>query len=82
MAGQFGVRYNVDADLRALYLSHNVDLAEYNGDDSWTLPMPTRVIVDAKGTICHIRMNPDYRDRVDPADTLAEARKILTAEIS
>lgn len=79
VADKFGVKYKVDDDLRALYLSHKVDLAEYSGEGSWTLPMPTRIIVSSDGIIRYIRVNPDYRDRVDPVDTLAEVKKILEA---
>lgn len=74
VATQFGISYPVDDKLRQLYLSHGVDLRKYNGDDSWTLPMPARFVMDAAGTIRYVSINPDYRDRAEPADTVAALR--------
>ena len=37
--------------LREIYKSFEIDLAQFNGDDSWTLPIPARYIVEKDGVI-------------------------------
>jgi len=71
VARKFGLVFQLPDDLRNLYLSFGSDLARFNGDDSWTLPMPGRFIVDQRGIIRHADVNPDYTIRPDPAETVA-----------
>jgi len=53
-----------------------LDLPTFNGDDSWTLPMPSRFIVDQDAVIRAADVNLDHRVRPEP-DTAIEALKIL-----
>ena len=41
-----------------------------NSDDSWTLPMPARFIVDRQGWIRSAAADPDYTTRPEPDDTV------------
>jgi len=56
--------------LHELYSSFGIDLERFNGDDSWTLPMPGRFILDQQGTILSADVNPDYTIRPEPADII------------
>jgi peroxiredoxin len=47
-----------------------IDLPGCNGEESWTLPMPARYVIDKTGTICSARVHADYTHRPDPSDTL------------
>lgn len=70
-AKRLGLVFSLPKDLREIYLSFGINLPEHNGDDSWEIPMPTRLIVSQSGQIVYADINPDYTDRPEPADTLA-----------
>jgi peroxiredoxin len=56
--------------MRAVYLQFGLDIPRYNGDDSWTLSMPGRFVVDGGGTIRSAEVHPDYTTRPEPAKTV------------
>jgi peroxiredoxin len=70
IADQYGLRYRLPDYLIDLYKKLGVDLPAFNGDDSWTLPMPARLVVDRQGQIRHAEANPDYTQRPEPEDLL------------
>lgn len=70
VASQFGLTYKLPDNLRELYLNWGMDLERFNGDKSWTLPMPARFILDEHGTILHVDVHPDYTERPEPADMI------------
>ena len=51
-----------------------VDLPSFNGDDSWTLPMPARFVIGPDGIIRYAEVNPDYTRRPEPEDVLPAIR--------
>ncbi len=57
-------------DLKQIYHQFGIKLDEYNGDDSWTLPLPARFIIDREGIIRHADVNADYTVRSDPQVTI------------
>lgn len=68
LATRLGLVFELPADLQGLYAEFGADLERYNGDDSWTLPLPARFIVDQSGLIRHIQTDPDYTIRPEPAE--------------
>jgi peroxiredoxin len=54
------------------------DLPKYNGDDSWTLPMPARFIVDQRGVIQDADVNLDHSVRPEPATAVEALKKLQT----
>ena len=66
VASQFGLVFTLPNDLQALYANFGADLERYNGDDSWSLPMPARFIIDQRGIILHRQTDPDYTIRPEP----------------
>ena len=77
IAAHYGLRYEVGEDLKKVYRQFNISLDEYNGDDSWTLPLPTTLIIDQNTIIRHGAINADYTVRPDPEETLASLKKIV-----
>jgi peroxiredoxin len=71
VAQSYGIRYRLPDDLSALYLKFDINLPEFNGDDSWTLPLPARYIIDQASTVCYAKINADYTVRPEPEETLA-----------
>ena len=67
VAAQFGVRFELPDYLIDLYkntLGNNLE--KTNGDDSWTLPMPARFVIDTDATIVYAEVEADYTRRPDP----------------
>ncbi len=75
-AAKLGLRFKLPDDLKAVYLSFGNDLAERNGEDSWTLPMPGRLVVDAKGILRAVDVDPDYRYRPEPEKTVDDVKAL------
>jgi peroxiredoxin len=76
VAAAFGLRYTLPADLKALYQQFGLDVPAHNGDDSWTLPLPARYVIDSGGTIRHADIHADYTRRPDPQETLAVVKQL------
>jgi peroxiredoxin len=70
VASQFGLTFSLPDDLSKLYASFEIDLERFNGDDSWSLPMPSRFIIDQQGTVINAEINPDYTIRPEPSDII------------
>jgi peroxiredoxin len=77
VAAAFGIRFALPDYLVDLYKNLKNDLPGFNGDDSWTLPMPARYVVGQDGTIVYSEVNPDYTRRPEPQDMLPVLRKKL-----
>ena len=80
MAQRYGLKFQLSEELREVYLNFDIDLARYNGDESWTLPLPTTLIIDQNGIIRHGAINVDYTVRPDPEETVAALKKIVEGE--
>lgn len=76
VAQRYGIKYKLPEDLKEVYLQFNIDLQKYNGDDSWTLPLPTSLIIDQKGIIRHTAINADYTVRPEPEETTTALKNI------
>ncbi len=76
VAKKFGLVYKFPQDLKQVYLEFGIDLEKFNGDNSWTLPIPARYIIDASGIIRYRESDPDYTIRPEPEDTI-QALKVL-----
>ncbi len=70
LAARYGLRFVMPEDLQALYRQFNIDLPKHNGDDSWSLPMPARLVIDPEGVVRHTAINADYTVRPEPEETL------------
>lgn len=77
VAAQFGLRWTMHNPLKSLYNdTFKISLPVYNGDDSWTLPIPARFIIGSNGIIKYVEYSIDYTKRPNP-DVLVEALKTL-----
>jgi len=75
-AAQLGIRFKLPDDLKQVYLSFGNDLAVRNGEESWTLPMPGRFVIDTKGVVRAVDVDPDYRYRPEPEKTVEDVRTL------
>ena len=67
IAAQFGVRWTLPDYLREVQKALGADLTQFNGEASWTLPMPARYVVAQAGTIAYAEVNADYTKRPEPS---------------
>jgi peroxiredoxin len=78
VAAAFGLRFTMPDYLIDLYKSLKNDLPGFNGDASWTLPMPGRFVIAQDGTVLYAEVNPDYTRRPEPDDMLPALRRAAT----
>ncbi len=76
VADSYGLKWRLPEDLRQVYLRFPLDLAKYNGDDSWTLPVPARFVVVGDGRIGAADADPDYTIRPEPSETVEVLRSL------
>lgn len=69
LARRLGLVFTLNDDLAGLYRRF-MNLADYNGVDTNELPLAATYIVDPDFTIRYAYLNPDYRQRAEPADIL------------
>ena len=73
---QLGLVFKFPKDLEEIYRSFPIDLERFNGDASWELPMPARILVGQDGVIADIDVDPDYTVRPEPSETLGKLRQL------
>jgi len=76
VAAAFGLRFSLPDYLVELYKGLKNDLPAFNGDPSWTLPMPARFVIGQDDTILYAEVNPDYTRRPEPEDMLPALRGV------
>jgi peroxiredoxin len=75
-AAKLGLRFALPDDLKQVYLSFGNDLAASHGEDSWTLPMPGRFVIDTSGIVRAVDVDPDYRYRPEAEKTVEDVRAL------
>lgn len=75
-AAALGLRFALTPEIKEIYEGFGLDLPAVNGDDSWTLPMPARLVVDREGVVRAVDIDPDYTRRPEPDETLAEVEAL------
>lgn len=73
-AANFGLRFALPDYLIQLYKTLKNDLPAFNGDTSWTLPMPGRFVVGQDAIIRFAEVSPDYTRRPEPSDMIPALR--------
>ena len=72
VARDYGLVFRVLPEVRELYEGPlAVALPEYNGDDSWELPVPGTFVIRRDGVVRYAFVEPDHTHRAEPADVLA-----------
>ena len=71
-AAELGIRFQVPAEIQEIYGGFGIDLPKVNGDDSWTLPIPARLVIDQGGIVRAADIDVDYTRRPEPDKTVAD----------
>ena len=69
-AEELGLRFTIPPNIKTIYEGFKINLAQTNGDESWTLPIPSRIIVSKGGTVLETEADPDYTARPEPKATI------------
>ena len=72
----YGLAFRLPDDLIGVYKANGIDLAKFNGDDSWRLSMPARIVIGRDGVVASAEADPDYTHRPEPEETLAVLRRL------
>ena len=75
-ASELGLTFAYSDALKKVYDGFKVDLAKVNGEGSWTMPMPARLVVDQSGIVRATDIDPDYTKRPEPEKTLADVKAL------
>jgi len=80
VAESYCLVYQLPEELQQVYTQFNLDLPMHNNDDSWTLPLTARFIIDQDQMIRYAKISTDYTIRPEPEDTM-KALKILQQQV-
>ncbi len=69
VAHEYGIVFKLIPELADSYQS-GFGLHEYNGDETDELPIAATYIIDQQGVIQYAFLDPDYRNRAEPADII------------
>ena len=67
VAAMFGITFDLSEELRTIYRHFGHDLPAINDTGNWILPIPATFVVDSGGIIQFASVDPDYRNRPEPA---------------
>ncbi len=75
---KLGIAFRVDDKTYTTYRDqYKIDLEKSSGQTHHILPVPTVLVIDAKGVIRFVHTNPDYRVRMKGAEVLEAAKKAI-----
>lgn len=76
LAARYGLRFVLPENIQTLYRQFGIDVPKHSGDESWSLPMPARLVIDSEGIVRHTAINADYTVRPEPEATLEVLKKL------
>jgi peroxiredoxin len=76
VAEAYGLAFRLPEELIGVYRKMGLDLPRQNGDDSWRLPMPARIVIRRDGIVAASEADPDYTHRPEVEPTLEVLRSL------
>lgn len=71
-----GLAFRLPDDLIEVYKKLGVDLPRFNGDESWRLSIPARIVLDHNGIVAYAEADPDYTHRPEVEPMMAILRNL------
>lgn len=65
VANQYGLVFTLQENIREIYKNIGADLALFNDDDSYTLPIPATYLINENRKIEFASVNANYMERAD-----------------
>lgn len=75
-ANEFGLVFKLDSSLHEIYSNFGLALPNFNGDDSWEIPLPGTYVIDKDGTVQYAFADADYTKRAEPAEVIDKLKEI------
>lgn len=69
VAREYGIVFDLTPDVAEAY-QESFNLEAFNGDDSHQLPLAATYIIDTNGVVRYAFIDPEYRNRAEPAELL------------
>ncbi len=79
-ANAYRLLFDLPGRLKAAYIAMDKDLSEINADGQWHLPIPATYVIGQDGRVELAYVDPEYRNRLEPAEILEALKKIRAAE--
>ncbi|MEA2769863.1 MAG: hypothetical protein QOD93_2825 [Acetobacteraceae bacterium] len=71
----YGLTFRLPDDLIEVYKKIGVDLPRYDGDESWRLSIPARIVIRRDGIVAAAEADPDYTHRPEVEPTIDVLRR-------
>jgi len=71
-----GLVYWIGAEMKAIYEKVGLDLADYQGNGNYFLPLAATFVVGADGIVADRHVDPDFRNRMDVDRMLAALARL------
>ncbi len=82
VGAQFGLRWTLPDYLREVQKALGADLTQFNGEDSWTLPMSARYVIAQDGVIAYAEVNADYTRRPEPSAAFPVLEQLARRQVA
>ena len=79
VASQYNILYDLAPDVKEIY-QVAFDLQDYNGDESYQLPLAATYVIDTSGTIVYAFLDADYKKRAEPSEVLSALEELTKKE--
>ena len=76
-ADSYNLVFKLPDNLIETYQQLGFNLPEFNGNDSWELPVPATYIIDQSGKIRFAYVNSDYSKRAEPAEIVELLKELV-----
>lgn len=68
---QLGLVFTLAVELKPIYQQFGIDIPAFNGDNTFTLPMPATYLIDQSGKVLYHFIDADYTLRQEPKELIA-----------
>lgn len=75
-AAELGLKFTVPPEVQEIYNGFGLILPKFNGDDSWSLPIPARLVVDRSGVVRATDIDVDYTRRPEVEKTIEDVANL------
>ncbi|MES2195562.1 MAG: peroxiredoxin-like family protein [Pseudomonadota bacterium] len=82
VAARFNVRWTLPDYLRVAHKTLGADLPQFNGEESWTLPMSARYVIARDRVIAYAEVNADYTRRPEPSAVFPVLEKLARRQVA
>ena len=76
VAREYGLVFRLADELIPIYKQFGIKITEFDGNDSYEIPIPATYIVNPAGTIIHAFVNADYTKRMNPEEIITILGKL------